>query len=413
MYVTAEAPIIEAKPIPRSRVTLAHITAMQEQTALTMDKLKSNAFMPNFGKTAPSYNATQLARLCGMSASSMLRMLERATEEGLPAGESHDGKQRLFSVQAARQWIQRLSKGYYKRPEGTPGTTIAIANFKGGVGKTTITVNLAQGLSLLGYRVLVIDLDPQGSATSLLGHTPLSIEVEQTFLPLAGGERDSIAESVISTYWDGVDLVAGNTALHSAEFYLPARVLEAQRTGAVFNFEEVLNTGLNSVRDAYDFILIDNPPQLGYSTLNALWAADAVLMPIVPEGLSVMSSSQFWTMFDELSSGVVSLGGREKDWAWIGVLPSMMASKPQFQVMMRYIRDAYGNAVMRSEVPDTAVVQVGGMRLKTVYDFAKYVGDVKTYARARDAFDELVREVEQLTMETFWGLNPATERSTA
>jgi chromosome partitioning protein len=413
MLATVEPPL-SAKPLPRPRVTLQDVSGVSGQATHVMDQMKSMAYMPNNGKAAPSYNATQLAKLCGVSGSAMLRALERAEEDQMPAGVVVDGK-RVFPVADARAWVRRLSKSYFKRTPGAQAATIAIANFKGGVGKTTITVNLAQGLSLKGYRVLVIDLDPQGSATSMLGHTPLAIEVEQTFLPLAAGERESIRESVIATYWDGVDLVAGNTGLHNSEFYLPARVLEAQRNGGVFNFEEVLNKGLDSVREDYDFILVDNPPQLGYSTLNAMWAADAVLMPVVPEGLSVMSSSQFWMMFDELASGVVSMGGREKDWAWVGVLPSMMQNKSQFQVMMQYIRSAYGNAVMRSEVPSTAVIEVGGTRLKTVYDFAKYVGDDKTYVRARDAFDELAFEVEQLTRETVWGLEPMAtdERSAA
>jgi chromosome partitioning protein len=408
-------PPLNAKPLPRPRVTLEDVSTIGAQTTHVMDQMKSMAYMPNTGKVAPSYNATQLSKLCGVSGSAMLRALERAEEEQMPAGVAVEGGKRAFPVADARAWVRKLSESYVKRSPGTKGATIAIANFKGGVGKTTITVNLAQGLSLKGYRVLVIDLDPQGSATSMLGHTPLAIETEQTFLPLASGERESIRESVIQTYWDGVDLVAGNTGLHSAEFYLPARVIEAQRNGEVFNFEEVLNKGLDSVRDEYDFILVDNPPQLGYSTLNALWAADAVMMPIVPEGLSVMSSSQFWTMFEELAVGVVSLGGRAKEWAWVGVLPSMMENKSQYQVMMQYIRSAYGNTVMRSEVPSTAVIEVGGTRLKTVYDFGKYVGDSKTYARARDAFDDLAYEVEQLTRETVWGLVPiaTNERSAA
>lgn len=412
MLATVEPPL-SAKPMPRPRVTLQDVSLIGEQTTHVMDQMKSMAYMPNNGKAAPSYNATQLAKLCGVSGSAMLRALERAEDEQMPPGVVVDGGKRVFPVADARAWVRKLSKSFVRRTTGAQAATIAIANFKGGVGKTTITVNLAQGLSLKGYRVLVIDLDPQGSATSMLGHTPLAIEVEQTFLPLAADERETIRESVIQTYWDGVDLVAGNTGLHSAEFYLPARVIEAQRNGGVFNFEEVLNKGLDSVRDEYDFILIDNPPQLGYSTINALWAADAVLMPVVPEGLSVMSSSQFWTMFDELAAGVVSLGGREKDWAWVGVLPSMMQNKTQFQVMMQYIRSAYGNTVMRSEVPSTAVIEVGGTRLKTVYDFAKYVGDDKTYVRARDAFDELAYEVEQLTRETVWGLEPIVDERSA
>lgn len=402
MHTPLEVPIA-ALPLPRQRVSLEDVSAIAQETTRVMAQMKSMAFTPNDGKVAPLYNASQLAKLCSVSNSAMLRALEGA-EEGMPQGSCPGPGRRLFSVAEARAWIRKLSRKYHKRTEVQRAATIAVANFKGGVGKTTITVNLAQGLSLKGYRVLVVDLDPQGSATSMLGHTPLAIEVDQTFLPLATGDRESIEPSIIPSYWDGVDLVAGNTGLHNAEFYLPSRVLAAQRRGEVFNFEEVLNKGLEPIRDAYDFVLIDNPPQLGYSTLNALWAADAVLMPVVPEGLSVLSSSQFWTMFEELAQGVVGLGGRSKDWAWIGVLPSMMQHQTQFQAMLQYIRAAYGNTVMRSEVPHTAVVQVGGTRLKSIYDFAKYSGSDKTYERARQAFDDLAFEIEELTKETVWGV---------
>jgi chromosome partitioning protein len=402
----AVEPHLTAQPLSRPRVTLQDIEVMQGQTSHVMDQMKSMAFTPNDGKVAPSYNASQLAKLCGVSGSAMLRWLDRAEEEGLSSGGTAESSKRTFPLAAARGWIRKLSADRYRRLPGQPGTTIAVANFKGGVGKTTITVNLAQGLSLKGYSVLVIDLDPQGSATSMFGHTPLAIEVDQTFLPLASGERTTLKESIISTYWDGVDLVAGNTGLFNAEFYLPARVIEAQREGTVFSFEEVLSVGLEGIREDYDFILIDNPPALSYSTLNAFWAADAVLMPVVPEGLSVMSSSQFWTLFAELAQGVVNLGGRNKDWAWMGVLPSMMKNKSQYQAMLQYVRSAYGNTVMRSEIPDTAVVDTGGAKLKSVYDIAKYVGGQKTYEKARSAFDELAFEVEELTRETVWGVQP-------
>lgn len=401
------------KPWPRPRITLDDITQRQQHTSEVMDRMKTAAFRPMGQKEAPIYNASQLALLCGVSASTMARHLERAAEDGMPAGVQAMGKnekaKRVFPLDHTRAWVQRLSTTFHKRSADQKAATIAVTNFKGGVGKTTVAVNLAQGLSLKGYKVLMIDLDPQGSATSLLGYTPLSVEVQNTFLPLASGERETIKESILSTYWDGLDLVPGNTGLFNAEFYLPARVIEAQREDSVFNFEEVLNIGLADVRAEYDYIIIDNPPAFGYSTLNAIWAADAILMPVEPEGLSVMSSSQFWTLFDELAGGVVALGGRPKDFAWIGILPSMMVNKPSYQMMLQYVRSAYEELLLRSEIPNTAVVTQGGMKLKTVYDFSKYVGSQKTYEKARVAFDELVYEIDELTRETVWGVVPTLE----
>lgn len=85
---------------------------------------------------------------------------------------------------------------------------MSIANFKGGVGKTATAVTLAQGMSLLGHKVLVIDIDPQGSLTTLFGILPDSeVEEEDTILPLVMGAETSIRYAIRPTYWDGIDLV--------------------------------------------------------------------------------------------------------------------------------------------------------------------------------------------------------------
>ena len=158
-----------------------------------MDKLKEAAYSPNEEKLPPSYNSAQLAKLCEVSPSSFARALEKA-DESMPTGVVDETGKRLFPVAHARAWIRKLGK-FKTRPAGAGGFCIAVANFKGGVGKTTVSVNLAQGLSLRGHRVLVVDLDPQGSASSMLGVSPSDTDVANTFLPLATGEMTDIMRS--------------------------------------------------------------------------------------------------------------------------------------------------------------------------------------------------------------------------
>ena len=177
--------------------------------------------------------------------------------------------------------------------------------FKGGVGKTIVATSLAQGLALKGYKVLTIDFDPQGSMTAMMGVDPATVEADETFAPLGTPpghplHRATLAESIRPTYWSGVDLVAGSTNLFQCEFFLPLRAMNAKAEGRQFNFLDVLAKGLRPIREDYDFIIIDTPPALSYTTMNAYLAADALLMPVVPEGLSLQSSAQFWDMFTEL-----------------------------------------------------------------------------------------------------------------
>lgn len=152
--------------------------------------------------------------------------------------------------------------------EHGPAVIVAICNQKGGVGKTTSTINLGAALAETGRRVLLVDFDPQGSLSVGLGINPHTLEVSVYNLLLG---REHTADDVIQTTGvPGLDLMPSNIDLSAAEIQLVSEVAR----------EQTLMRVLEKVRGRYDLILIDCAPSLGLLTVNALTAADKVLMPL-------------------------------------------------------------------------------------------------------------------------------------
>lgn len=159
------------------------------------------------------------------------------------------------------------------------GKIISFSNQKGGVGKTTTCVNMAAYLAQAGKKVLLVDLDPQGNATTGLGFSKGALKKSVYNVII---EDEAVKDNVLETELDGLFLLPANIDLAGAEVDLVYKK----------NRDKVLRAALTPVKDAFDYILIDCPPSLGLLTINALTAADSAIIPIQSEYYALEGLSQ-------------------------------------------------------------------------------------------------------------------------
>ena len=371
--------------------SLADIMEQADRAGYLMSEVRGAILAPERRKTPPTFNATQLAALCEVDRSQIVYRLGKAD---LPQGAiNKSGNRREFSLEETRSWVREY-RAKRLRPDGAEAVCISVANFKGGVGKTTTAMSLAQGLSLKGHRVLLIDCDPQGSLTTLFGIMPdTEVNEAQTILPVCLGQQSSIRPSIQTTYWSGLDLVCAAPLLFAAEFGLPARQMREEG----FEFWNTLNIALDDVRAYYDVIILDTPPALSYVTINALMASDGILMPLPPNALDAASAAQFWRLFSDLTGDLVMHRGVTKDFDFVRVLLTRVDSQDSTAAVVKeWIGKTYEGKVLPAEIPKTTVASSSAAEFGTVYDIGRYEGSQRTYKRALDAYDKVTELMEEI-----------------
>ncbi|MRK02988.1 AAA family ATPase [Aeromicrobium sp. S22] len=213
-------------------------------------------------------------------------------------------------------------------------TTIAVANQKGGVAKTTTVVSLGAALVELGQRVLLVDVDPQGSLTFSLGIDPEDLDVSVAEVLLG----TKLADDAIVITDDGMHLLPANITLTQAEESLLGRTGREQR----------LRVALDKVADDYDWIVIDCPPTLGVLTVGALSAAHQVLIPLQAETLSHRGVGQLLDTIHDVRQFI------NPGLDILGVLPTMYDGRTRHaQNVLAAIEETYGLPVVRPPIPKT------------------------------------------------------------
>jgi chromosome partitioning protein len=213
-----------------------------------------------------------------------------------------------------------------------------IANQKGGVGKTTTTVNLAAGLAKVGQRVLMIDLDPQGNATmgSGIDKRKLALTVYDVLLESASVAEARVKSSKLVDAGCSYDIIGANRELAGAE----VEMVELERR------EKRLKTALTQVNDDYDFVLIDCPPSLSMLTLNGLCCAHGVIVPMQCEYFALEGLADLVNTIKQVHANL------NKDLAIIGLLRVMFDPRITLQQQVsEQLKTRFGNKVFDTVIP--------------------------------------------------------------
>lgn len=374
------------------------------------DKLQQHRhqlFPPSARKQIRRFSSGEVSVLVGVDDG----YLRRLSLEGKgPQPEVNAAGRRLYSVadvRALREFLDESGKAdrrYLPRRRGHEHLqVIAVANFKGGSGKTTTSAHLAQYLALQGHRVLAMDLDPQASLSALHGFQPeFDLNDNETVYSAIRYDeaRRPLSEVIRSSYFPGIDLVPASLELMLFEHETPKALLDKVDRDSLFFTR--LDQAIAEVADRYDVVVIDCPPQLGFLTLSALCAATAVLVTVHPQMLDVMSMCQFLLMTSELLGTVADAGGNMRyDWMRYLVTRYEPGDGPQTQ-MVAFMRSMFGEHVLNFPMLKSTAISDAGITQQTLYEVGREAFTRSTYDRAMEAMNSVNGEIDALIRQA-WG----------
>lgn len=256
--------------------------------------------------------------------------------------------------------------------------TICIANQKGGVGKTTTTVNLSSALATLGRRVLVVDMDPQGNASSGLGVKRYENQDSNTYHVLIG--EKTLSEVIQTTRISNLHIATANPDLVGAEIELVEMPHREYR----------LKTAISSVAHKYDYVLIDCPPSLGLLTLNALTAADSFLVPLQCEYYALEGLSQL------LNTAGIIKKSLNPQLHIEGIVLTMFDTRNNLShQVVSEIKSHFGDKVFGAIIPRNVRLSEAPSHGQSIFEYdARSVGAVK-YLELAEELDQRTKSITQ------------------
>ncbi len=379
-------------------VTLDELDQLATRASTVIARLRDRLYAPGHEKQLElRFNVRKAAEMVGRS-EKLIRDAEADGRLPEPDKDPTTGRRTGYSLTDVNR-MRSVFGTLPHRAEGDPAMVMALRNFKGGVGKSTMVCHLAQYLALKGYRVCVIDCDSQASTTSMFGLNP-DVDVdeeEDTLYPFFrhGGPSD-LSYALRATYWPNIALIPANLGLYDAEYEFAARMARDQ----AFVLDR-LRYGVDTIRDRFDVILMDPPPALGMLSLSVLRAADALIIPAPPNNIDFGSTAHFLKMLGATLNELARAGGA-RDYAFVKILATKMNDGKSAHVAIKRMMDAvFPMDMMTAVLKDSAEIDNATANLATVYELTGAATRTETHKRCRAYLDAVGREIETLIRKTW------------
>src|SRR5690606_28724188 len=295
----------------------------------------------------------------------------------------------------------------WRHPSDEP-IILPVQNFKGGVGKSTLSVHLAQHLAIKGYRVLLIDADAQASTTIMFGYIPdIHLdEADSIYASLSRGDAElyrPLPELIRKTHYHNLDLIPANLHLYNAEYELAARM---PRLGAqVLTF---LRDEIAEVADNYDVVILDPPPALGMVSMSALLAANALLIPMPPNTIDFASTTSFLSMLAQ-NMARMEESNVTVDYKFLQIVLSRYDDQKWAQQQLTELaKTVFGRTVMTTEIKNSAEIDNATAKQQSVYDVGRTTTNHQVRKRCLTQLNNLNSEIEGL-IRAQWPNTPDIE----
>lgn len=363
-----------------------------------------NSFQPDSRKTLRKFHPAEVSELTGIS---MSNLRTRHQDGDFPEVETDSRGRRLYSAEDIDQIRHVMARTGRNGDTYLPGRrendalqVISIVNFKGGSSKTTSAIHLAQRYALRGYKVLAIDMDPQASLTTMFGYRP-EIEFAENgtvYDALKYEDPVPLSQIVRKTYFHNLDLAPAGLLLSEYE----TETAYALQHKIDPPFTQRLAIALDEIEADYDLVIIDCPPQLGFTTMTALLASTGLLITVVPSMLDVASMAQFLEMAGETVQTLEEVTG-PIDWKFLKFLIARYepTDVPQSQ-MAGFLRSILLDQVLAMPMLKSTAISDAGMTQQTIYELDPSQVVKKTLVRIMESVNGVADEFEK-TIQQAWG----------
>lgn len=364
-------------------------SAMEENGNQALKIMQEKAFTPDLAKTLRTWGIKDASEMIGRSRKTVSDLEKTGTFPKLKT-DPRTGR-KLYTLHDINLRREHFGTRPCK-PSGTNPFILGVINYKGGVGKSETAINGSHSFALKGYRILNVDLDSQGTDTHSFGINPdYDLGKDQTLLPVLLGEK-MIQDVIGQTYWDSLDIIPANLSLYNAEFILPSKL----HYDDAFSFHDILRNALLELKKDYDLIILDCPPSMGVLSINALYAADAILVPAPPSMFDFSSTIQFFGMAKDVFRRFP-----DKTYEFIKIMVSKYESTQNANVLVSILRQLFGEQVLVEMMPESEAIKKSRTEMLSIYEVEKYSGSKKTFERVKTAADTVYQEIEDL-IKDYW-----------